>query len=81
MGFFDTLKMIGKEAGKAVMDSANEMKELRIKFSSYPDERLVSIWRGDGMLGSSFAEKSAALAVLKERHGEEGTKEILRRMS
>lgn len=72
MGFWDSLGGALKDAGKGIMDAGREMQSNKMEYQSYSDDRLVRLWwRG------SFTEKSAALAVLKERHGESGAKELL----
>lgn len=75
MGLFgDLIKGVVQRA----MGAANDMQRFRSEYASYSDSRLISIARGEGLLGNKFTEKAAALAVLKERYGEEGAKEKIR---
>lgn len=74
MGFWDSLGGALKDAGKGLMDTGREMQSNKIKYESYPDDRLAHLCKGGG-----FAEKTAAYAVLKERYGEEGAKDLIRR--
>ena len=74
MGFWDSLGGALKDAGKGMMESARNMQECKVKYASYSDSRLVDIFKN-----GSFSEKAAANAVLKERYGEEGAKEVMRR--
>lgn len=75
MGFFGDMF---KGAMKDVMNGLNDMAHFRSEYASYSDDRLISIARGEGIFGSKFTEKAAALAVLKDRYGEEGAKEKIR---
>jgi len=75
MGFFGDML---KSAGQGIMEGAQNMQKCRSEYQSYSDSRLISIARGEGIFGSKFTEKAAALAVLKERYGEEGAKEKIR---
>ena len=63
---------------KGAVNGINDMARFRSEYASYPDGRLISIARGEGIFGSKFTEKAAALAVLKDRYGEEGAKEKIR---
>ena len=67
-----------KGVAQGAMSAANDMQHFRSEYSSYSDSRLISIARGEGIFGSKFTEKAAALAVLKDRYGEEGAKEKIR---
>lgn len=67
-----------KGAMKDAMNGLNDMAHFRSEYASYSDDRLISIARGEGIFGSKFTEKAAALAVLKDRYGEEGAKEKIR---
>ena len=78
MGFWDSLGGVMKEAGKQMAEGVQNAQRCRTEYQSYPDSRLISIARGEGLFGSKFSEKAAALAVLKERYGEEGAREKLR---
>ena len=61
-----------------VVSSLQDMQRYRDEYASYPDSKLISIARGEGVFGSKFTEKSAAYATLKDRYGEEGAKEKIR---
>ncbi len=63
---------------KGAMNGLNDMARFRSEYAAYPDQKLISIARGEGIFGSKFTEKTAALAVLKDRYGEEGAKEKIR---
>lgn len=76
MGFFGSMFA---SAGKAMVDGMRDMKQFREEYSGYSDSRLVSIARGEGIFGSRFTEKAAALAVLSERYGGETAREMIRR--
>ena len=67
-----------KGAMKDAMNGLNDMARFRSEYASYSDSKLISIARGEGIFGSKFTEKAAALAVLKDRYGEEGAKEKIR---
>lgn len=58
MGFMDILGSLGK----AALDKAERMKEMRDEFRTYDDEKLKAIYRHG--IGS---EKRVAAAVLRER--------------
>ena len=75
MGWFgDVLKFVGKEMKTGLQD----MQRYRDEYASYPDSKLISIARGEGVFGSKFTEKSVAYAILKDRYGEEEAKEKIR---
>ena len=73
MGFWDSLGGALKDAGKGIMDAGREMQSNKAEYGSYSDDRLVRLCKNGG-----FTEKCAALAVLKDRYGEEGAKERIR---
>jgi hypothetical protein len=75
MGFFGDMF---KGAMKDAMKGLNDMARFRSEYASYSDSKLISIARGEGIFGSKFTEKAVALAVLKDRYGEEGAKEKIR---
>lgn len=70
MGLFGDIL---KSAGKSIMDTGREMQSNKAEYESYSDDRLVRLFKSGG-----FAERAAALAVLKERYGEEGAKDRIR---
>lgn len=72
MGFFGDMF---KSAMNGLKSGLSDMTRFRSEYASYSDDRLISIARGEGIFGSKFTEKAAALAVLKDRYGEEGAKE------
>lgn len=74
MGFWDSLGGALKDAGKGIMDAGREMQSNKVEYGSYSDDRLAHLCKSGG-----FAEKTAAYAVLKERYGEEGAKDLIRR--
>lgn len=76
MGFFGSMFA---SAGKAMVEGVRDMNRFREEYSGYSDSQLVSIARGEGIFGSRFTEKAAALAVLKDRYGEETAREMIRR--
>ena len=78
MGFWDILGSGLKSVGNQMVEGAQNMQRCRSEYQSYSDSRLISIARGEGIFGSKFSEKTAAIAVLKERYGEDGAKEKIR---
>lgn len=79
MGFWDSLGGVMKEAGKQMAEGAQNIQRCRNEYASYSDSKLVSIINDNGFFGSSSSERLAAMAVLKDRHGTEGAKELIRR--
>ncbi|MBQ4480902.1 MAG: hypothetical protein II943_09710 [Victivallales bacterium] len=70
MGLFgDILKGIGN----SITNFNNETAVNKSRYANYSDSRLVDIANN-----GSFAEKCSACAVLKERHGEERAKRMIR---
>ena len=79
MGFLNSLLNAGAKAGTALANYGHEIQNLRSKYVSYSDSRLISIIRDSGVFGSSSTERTVAFTILKERHGEDGVRELLRR--
>lgn len=71
MGLFGDIL---KSAGKSIMDTGREMQSNKAEYGSYSDDQLTRLCKSGG-----FTEKCAALAVLKDRYGEEGAKDVVRR--
>lgn len=63
MGFLD----FAKSAGTAIMNKANEMKELRSEYECKSDDELFSIANSSGFFSKSKTEKMVACVVLKNR--------------
>ena len=79
MGFLSSLLNASAKGVTALANYGHEMQELRDKFASYSDSRLVSICRDQGLFGSKSTERTVAFSILKERHGEDGVREMFRR--
>ena len=71
MGIFGDIL---KNAINGLQNTNREMRENAQKFESYDDRKLVRMARE-----GSFAEKTAACNVLKERYGTETAREMIKR--
>jgi len=60
-------KNVGAQAVNSLNERANEIRQLREKYKSMDDEKLVDILKSDGLFSSSSTEKGAALSELKSR--------------
>lgn len=79
MGFLNSFLNASAKGVSALSNYGREMQQLRDKYASYSDSRLVSICRDHGVFGSSSTERTVAFSILKERHGEDGVREMLHR--
>jgi hypothetical protein len=71
MGFWDVALKVAKNAGTAALTeldkSANEIRELRLKYEGMGDDELLRLVHSDGFFGKSQKEKGIAFSVLKSR--------------
>lgn len=67
MGFWDVAKNVGTVVVNGIEEKANEIRELKEKYSMMDDNELIRIVKSDGFFSNSSTEKSVAFNVLKER--------------
>lgn len=71
MGFWDKAFQVAKDVGTTVNASiqkqANEIREIKLKFEDYDDEKLLAIANGQGFFGPDSREKGIAYNILRSR--------------
>ncbi len=71
MGFWDKAFEVTKNVGAAVatqiQESANETRELKLKYDGMNNNDLLRIVHSDGFLGKSPKEKAIAFGILRGR--------------
>ena len=75
MGFLDGVLKGAMSIASDMAEHGREVARLRSEYESYSDDRLVKIYRDNGVFGSKDTERHAAFAVLKDRYGAEGAKD------
>jgi hypothetical protein len=71
MGFWDKAFQIAKDVGTAVgatiNETANEIREIKLRLEDYDDNKLLKIANGQGFFGPDSREKGIAFSILKSR--------------
>lgn len=71
MGFwdkaFDVAKNVGTAVASEIEKSANEIREIKLKYEGMEDDELIRVVHSDGFFGKSQKEKGIAFSVLKSR--------------